>query len=61
MDRTYDLRPKNLIPRAAHLADIVRNATTFIETILENAEEVYMIINYALKCNLYLYFIIVFI
>ena len=43
-------------PTVANFADIIKITTVFIRTIFEDSKKVKRNINYALKCNLYLYF-----
>ena len=51
---TYFLRRT----RVANFADIIKIATKLIKTTFESSKKVSRIRNYALKCNLYLYFLI---
>ena len=45
-------------PRA-NFADIINIPTTFIKRTFKDSEKVKRIRNYVLKCNLYLYFLII--
>ena len=45
-------------PRVDNFADIIKIATMFIKTTFKGSKRVKRIRNYALKCNLYLYFLI---
>ena len=62
MDRNYDvitffLNTLVLMPGVAIFADIIKIATMFIKTIIQDSGKVKRIINYVLKSNLYLYFL----
>ena len=64
MNRNYDVRTflsKYLYFKKAQSSssyDIVKIATMFFKTIFEDSKQVKRIINYVLKCYLYLYFLI---
>ena len=45
-------------PRVANFADIIKNSTMFTETTSEDSKKFIRSRIYALKCNLYLYFLI---
>ena len=45
-------------PRVANFADNIKIATIFMETTFEDSNKVKRNRNYALKCNLYLHFLI---
>ena len=45
-------------PRLANFADIIKIATIFIRTTFKDSNKVKRIRNYALKYNLFLYFLI---
>ena len=51
---TFNLRR----PRVANLAGIIEIATIFIGIIFKDSNKVKRNRNYALKCNLYMYFLI---
>ena len=53
-DNTFILRR----PRLANFAGIIKIATIFTKTTFKHSKKVKRIGNYALKCNLYLYFLI---
>ena len=62
MDRNYDvitffLNTLVLMPGVAIFADIIKIATMFIRTIIQDSRKVERIINYVLKSSLYLYFL----
>ena len=62
MDRNYDvitffLNTLVLMPGVAIFADIIKIATMFIRTIIQDSRKVKRIINYVLKSSLYLYFL----
>ena len=62
MDRNYDvitffLNTLVLMPGVAIFADIIKIATMFIKTIIQDSRKVKRIINYVSKSNLYLYFL----
>ena len=44
-------------PKVANFADIINNSTMVIKTTFEDSKKVKKSRNYALKCNLYLYFL----
>ena len=45
------------MPGVAIFADIIKIATMFIKTIIQDSRKVKRIINYVSKSNLYLYFL----
>ena len=45
-------------PRVVNFADNIKIAPMFVKKTFENAERFKMIINFVLKCNIYLYFLI---
>ena len=45
-------------PGVADFADIIKIAAMFIKKIFKDSKKVKITRNYALKCNLYLYFLI---
>ena len=62
MDRNYDvitffLNTLVLMPGVAIFADVIKIATMFIKTIIQDSRKVKRIINYVSKSNLYLYFL----
>ena len=62
MDRNYDvitlfLNTLVLMPGVAIFADVIKIATMFIKTIIQDSRKVKRIINYVLKSSLYLYFL----
>ena len=62
MDRNYDvitffLNTLVLMPGVAIFADIIKIATMFIRTIIQDSRKIKRIINYVLKSSLYLYFL----
>ena len=46
------------MPRVSNFAEIIKISTIFIKTTFKESNKVKRIINYVLKCNLYLYFLI---
>ena len=56
----YNLYLKNTFllrrPRVANFADIIKVSTMYIKTTFKDSKKVKRIENYALKCNIYLYF-----
>ena len=46
------------MPRVATFVDIIKVAIMFIKTMFQNSIKIKSIRKYALKCNLYLYFLI---
>ena len=45
-------------PRVVNFAKVIKIASMFIKTTFKDSKKVKIIKNYALKCNLYLYFLI---
>ena len=59
MDRSHDVI--NFIlrrPRVTNFADIIKIATMIVKTTFKDSKNFKRIRSYALKCNLYLYFLI---
>ena len=54
---TFFLNTHVLMPGVAIFADIIKIATMFIKTIIQDSRKVKRIINYVLKSSLYLYFL----
>ena len=54
---TFFLNTLVLMPGVAIFADIIKIATMFIKTIIQDSRKVKRIINYVSKSNLYLYFL----
>ena len=54
---TFFLNTLVLMPGVAIFADIIKIATMFIKTVIQDSRKVKRIINYVLKSSLYLYFL----